>query len=412
MVAAMNTKTAPGPGMNDALLEQLLHEGESSSLDYKRDQYPFAGATDDEKSELLKDILAFANGWRHADGYILIGVEEVAGGRCTVSGVTGHIPENDLQQFVNSKTNRTVTFSYRAYPFEGKQIGIITVPQQDRPVYLTKKYGKLEKQVVYYRQGTSTAVASPDDIARMGRGPTRQVASLLVEFADTEREESLGDRIDWTAEFCRMPDAEAIPVLKDRSSGIDHPLLGRISLPSVSFAEDCVNPHYHFERANYEFCKRLFRLVRLVITNTGDVPALDVRIEMSVPTQQGVVVMRPGKFPKAPKKRTSRVKMPDLGDFDLRPALRHPGYVGIDENEHRYKVVVDCGTLQPGRQVWSDEFYLGIRGEGEIELDGRLLAGNLPDPQSFALTVNAKVTETEMSVKELVALTDLEHDEG
>ena len=154
--------------MNDGVMEQLLHEGESSSLDYKRDQYPFAGATDDGKSELLKDILAFANGWRHADAYILIGVEEVAGGRSTVIGVSNHIPENDLQQFVNSKTNRPVAFSYRAYPFEGKQVGVITIPQQDRPIYLTKNYGKLQKHVVYYRQGTSTAIATPDDIARMG----------------------------------------------------------------------------------------------------------------------------------------------------------------------------------------------------------------------------------------------------
>jgi predicted HTH transcriptional regulator len=106
--------------MNDSLMEQLLHEGESSSLDYKRDQYPFADATDDDKSELLKDILAFANGWRHAEAYILIGVEEVASGRSTVVGVSHHIPENHLQQFVNSKTNRPVMFSYRAYPFESK----------------------------------------------------------------------------------------------------------------------------------------------------------------------------------------------------------------------------------------------------------------------------------------------------
>jgi hypothetical protein len=154
--------------MNDGLMEQLLHEGESSTLDYKRDQYHFAGATDDDKSELLKDILAFANGWRHAEAYILIGVEEVAGGRSTIVGVSHHIPENDLQQFVNSKTNRPVTFSYRAYPFEGKQVGVITIPQQDRPIYLTKNYGSLQKHVVYYRQGTTTAIASPDDIARMG----------------------------------------------------------------------------------------------------------------------------------------------------------------------------------------------------------------------------------------------------
>lgn len=154
--------------MNEVLMEQLLHEGESSSLDYKRDQYPFAAATDDEKSELLKDILTFANGWRHAEAYILIGVEEVVGGRSTVVGVGHHIPENNLQQFVNSKTHRRVTFSYRAYPFEGKQVGVITIPQQDRPIYLTKNYGKLQKHLVYYRQGTTTAIATPDDIARMG----------------------------------------------------------------------------------------------------------------------------------------------------------------------------------------------------------------------------------------------------
>ncbi len=41
--------------MNDELMESLLHEEESSALDFKRDQYPFVGATNDEKSELLKD---------------------------------------------------------------------------------------------------------------------------------------------------------------------------------------------------------------------------------------------------------------------------------------------------------------------------------------------------------------------
>ena len=171
--------------MNDGLMEQLLHEGESSSLDYKRDQYPFAGATDEDKSELLKDILAFANGWRHAEAYILIGVEEVAGGRSTVVGVSHHIPENDIQQFVNSKTNRPVTFSYRAYPFEGKQVGVITIPQQDRPIYLTKNYGKLQKQVVYYRQGTTTAIATPDDIARMGT--PQGIEKLLERQREEER---------------------------------------------------------------------------------------------------------------------------------------------------------------------------------------------------------------------------------
>lgn len=47
--------------MNNELFERLLYEEESSTLDFKKEQYRFAKATDDEKSELLKDIVGFAN---------------------------------------------------------------------------------------------------------------------------------------------------------------------------------------------------------------------------------------------------------------------------------------------------------------------------------------------------------------
>ena len=67
--------------MDDALFERLLYEEESDTLDFKRDQYSFAKAADEEKSELLKDILGFANAWRRAESYILIGVEDVRGAR-------------------------------------------------------------------------------------------------------------------------------------------------------------------------------------------------------------------------------------------------------------------------------------------------------------------------------------------
>jgi len=63
--------------MDAAFFECLLNEEEGTTLDFKSKQYLFAGATDEEKSELLKDILAFANAWRRSDAYILLGVEEV-----------------------------------------------------------------------------------------------------------------------------------------------------------------------------------------------------------------------------------------------------------------------------------------------------------------------------------------------
>jgi predicted HTH transcriptional regulator len=62
--------------MKDVLFERWLYESESDSLDFKRDQYKFSGASHNEKSELLKDIVAMANSWRRVDGYIVIGIED------------------------------------------------------------------------------------------------------------------------------------------------------------------------------------------------------------------------------------------------------------------------------------------------------------------------------------------------
>jgi hypothetical protein len=154
--------------MNAAILEALLNEEEGPALDFKQAQYPFVGATDDEKSELLKDILAFANSWRRTSAYILIGVQDVKGGRSQPVGVSTHLDDACLQQFVNSKTNRKVEFSYEPITVDGLTVGVIQVPSQDRPSYLNKNYGKLIADAVYIRRGSSTDIARPDEIARMG----------------------------------------------------------------------------------------------------------------------------------------------------------------------------------------------------------------------------------------------------
>ncbi|HEY5213138.1 MAG TPA: RNA-binding domain-containing protein, partial [Acidobacteriaceae bacterium] len=88
--------------MNADEIAQLLWQSESETLDFKRDQYPFDGVTDEQRSELLKDILAFANSWRSAPARILIGVDEVKHGRSVPVG-TEHLTNRSLQTFVNSK---------------------------------------------------------------------------------------------------------------------------------------------------------------------------------------------------------------------------------------------------------------------------------------------------------------------
>jgi predicted HTH transcriptional regulator len=153
------------PLISKELIEQLLWEEESPILDFKSRQYPFANASDDEKSELLKDILAFSNAHRRDDAFILIGVKSLPGGRSQVVGVSEQLDDAHVQQFINSKTQRPLTFTYKAIDIDGLPIAVLHIPKQKRPFYATSQFGKVNKGAVYVRRGSSTAIALPDEIA-------------------------------------------------------------------------------------------------------------------------------------------------------------------------------------------------------------------------------------------------------
>src|SRR5690349_2457872 len=64
------------PMISDDFLERLRYKGEGPDLDFKQAQYRFIGASEFEKCELLKDVLAVANAYRLGSGYILIGFKD------------------------------------------------------------------------------------------------------------------------------------------------------------------------------------------------------------------------------------------------------------------------------------------------------------------------------------------------
>lgn len=75
---------------------------------------------------------------------------------------------------MNSKTNRTLDFSYHAITLDNQLVGILHIPRQARPTYLKNDYSKLRAHAVYLRHGSSTSIATPDEIARMGQQPSEQ----------------------------------------------------------------------------------------------------------------------------------------------------------------------------------------------------------------------------------------------
>ena len=158
-------------------IRELILEGESNRLDFKREQYRFVGLSgpdgDKEKAKLLKDVLAFANAFRKDPAFILVGVDESPSRNQAVAGIPKQdvIDDATLQQFVNSKTNRLIPF--RAYSVPCPNANVVQDVEIDpcadqRPFHLKKEFGGIATDEVWFRSGSSNTRATPDDIYRMG----------------------------------------------------------------------------------------------------------------------------------------------------------------------------------------------------------------------------------------------------
>lgn len=396
--------------MNSQFLEQLLYEDESSTLDFKRDQYRFDGANDVERSEILKDILGFANGWRRSDAYILIGVDEVRGGKSLVVGASNHLEDHTLQQFVNSRTNKPIHFGYRVIAVDGHELGVIQIEKQARPFYLMKDYGKLKRNEVYVRRGSSTdptKPASPEEIAQMGVDQSSGTggADVSVEFGKPDVDAKIGSRLQLTAERCRMPEDADVPDNAPRPSsntfGMDMSVLSE-------FSGRIQNRDFYREVVAYEFANRWLIPIRFVITNCGKAVANDVRVEIKFVKGSGLVAVCESDFPEYPEESSSRMESNFRAIRNIRPAhfANNPGYTTISDNDDRQKLVVDCKNIQPGREIDSEKLFLGVVESGEYQIDAVVFSENFAEPKICRLTISADISQTNISVDELLELAD------
>lgn len=365
-------------------LAQILWQSESDTLDFKRDQYPFDDASDEQRSELLKDILAFANGWRSVPARILIGVDEVKHGRSTPVGCE-HLTNRTLQTFVNSKVNRPIQFFYDAYDFDGKSIGIIEISVQDRPFYLRKKFGRLEPNTVYIRRGDTTAIADPDEIAQMGA--KQEQASNHPQLAF-----SLGD----VGRRSRLSGSQRVET-------ICYDVPKRNTIPKYG-VDTMYGSSLNRENSDY------FRDVALYLR---DVPHLQtygivVANESRTTAQQVVVRIRfrdPGL-----EVLSSRQRCPEpTRDQYLKvmPALMPPTEISVDQGESETIVKIDLGDIQAGTEEWSaHSFYLGSRISKQFEAAISVSAHNLGEPMQLTQTFAFEVTCCSLSVKEIIAFGD------
>ena len=364
--------------MDLELLEHLLHEPESQSLDFKQAQYRFERAFELDKSELLKDVLAFVNSWRRTSAYVLIGVREVKGGRSQVLGITDHIEDASLQQFVNSKTQRRVELSYEVVRVEGVEIGVIEIPIQDRPVYAEKDYGKVKARAVYFRAGSSTREANPEEIARMGAQQSVEAAlNLVLSWADAGERRFLSSL--YSADTLRLE--PRLPANTFDSATRPLAITDRMIVAA--------NENYSRELIEYCFQQALYVPLVLALTNESRSAARRVRFVGSIPRSAVEILEYLEPLPQ-----------PDLLVFSP-PHLMLPTGDEVQaqfrRSRDRWEISVDFGDIRPRETVFTHSpIWLAATVSSVVELRGDLFADNLPEPIQCSLEVRFRVEQRRM----------------
>ena len=371
-------------------IEQLLHEEEGSALDFKRDQYSFDGADNNAKSELLKDILAFANAWRRTIAYILIGVDDVKGGRSKLVGIKAHLDDAKLHQFVNSKIQRPIEFSYQPFRAENVEIGVIEIPIQERPFYLKKQFGKLRKNVVYKRDGSSTAIAAPDEVARMGAeqnlGGTPQ---LVLGWADIDKRVVLTSPHTVSSLFLNPQ----LPFNTFESPRSPHFL-------DIDIHRE--NKNYSKEIICYTFQMAFLKPFYLRLFNNSGIAGKKVFFVGSVNKDKTVRILDCSNQPMLPQRRHRfGLTSPTF------PIQGHPDPC-VQELSDRWEITIDFGDVRPREEVWATSALLIGSRTGITRLEGQLHGDNIPDPISCVLKVNFEVHQRPMEISDVESYLDAE----
>ncbi|MDK1394666.1 AlbA family DNA-binding domain-containing protein [Pseudomonas protegens] len=374
--------------MNDReLIERLLYRGEGSALDYKMQQYPFSGAEEIQKSELLKDILAFANAWRSEVAYILIGVKNDTG---ELVGLDVDIDDSRLQEFVNSKTNHPVDFSYRSVEYDGVKLGLYTIQIQERPVFIRKKYGRVDLNTVYVRRGSATAIADPSEIAKMGAASVAKGIAHSPKFnvkvvcAGSAKSDVL------SVSYTRL---ELLPLREyPDCTGVESLRL----FPSV--ADSMTNRGYYRDLAKYvqESCGRVPFVIE--VNNSGGQVADDVKVLISLPVAPLFSVKGSWELLVKPEKiytvlRNHRIPPPTWNNGELKCV--------INRSSEEFFIQFNIGKLQTGESRRTPQVFMVNPPSTLNMLTGRILSDQLTSPVEFNIPVSIEVSSEVLTVDKL-----------
>lgn len=362
------------------LLSTLRYRSEGADIDFKAAQYRFLGGSEEDKAEMLKDILAMANSWRDEPAYILLGFRDQRPHPAEVVGISSSVDDAKVQQFVHSKVKPKLTFSYEEHVYEGKTVGVVKIPKQKRPFYLSHPYGKLKSNVVYVRRGSTTDEAEPPEIAEMVNADAGRAEVHLRLDVLTESNELLPDWV--SGEYLRI--VERFPNYKsiEESTSL-YALYGPVSLMRD-------NDDFWREYGEYLRVQTAKISLRFVLRNQSAAQLSNAKIEVRVEPLDGqdVQVLDEDSVPDEPRPKFDPIRrMASLPDV----LARQNSALFLDKSGDAPICHIRLGSLLPGEEGRAGEMLIMIPlGPGKIRVRCRILASELSVPLENERVVEAR----------------------
>ncbi|GEM_PF-2788191 len=333
-----------------------------------------------------------ANAWREGPAYILLGFLDQRPHPAEVVGISSNIDDSTLQEFVNSKVKPKLTFRYEEHLYGGKTVGVITIPKQKRPFFVSKTYGKLKPNIVYVRRGSSTDEADPTEVGDMvladsGRGSVQ--LDLLVLATDNEP-------LPKTFALRYLHYSEKLP---DYASARESDGPFGMSIRSSIWHD---NKDFWREYARYAVVDAALIEMKFVLLNRSETQLSNAKLEVSVEPLDGQgFQMFPGMdMPEMPNSQWSPLMrgLPDLLE-------RRDARLVVDEGGVTPLCHIRFGSLLPSEEGRStDSLAIVPSGPGKFRLKFRILAAELSAPQEVEQIIEAT---GETVVLDVDALEDL-----
>lgn len=145
-------------------IEDLLEEGETTSVDFKRELHL---DTADEKAEFVKDILSLANTKASGHRWMIIGFDDKS--HAYYASPDPGSTQNRIEQILSVYTTPSVDVRYEIINYRGGNVGKLEVLREPRklPYAVAKSLGgkkHIEQNNIYVRHGSQVQPPTPEEL--------------------------------------------------------------------------------------------------------------------------------------------------------------------------------------------------------------------------------------------------------